>query len=123
MNTLPRVLHVAVTTTAAFRHLARLAVPALLIVALIVIVLAWRHTSYEHEFFLQGIQGGIGTIFIENGVELFFDRYRWVMGLPVLATLFAIDVLLLSRFRQGWRTRWWGRKPPEIERATRYFLG
>lgn len=45
----------------------------------------------------------------------------WLESVPTVAALVAIDVIAISLFARKWRARRWGRKPHEIETATRYF--
>lgn len=47
----------------------------------------------------------------------------WLESVLTIAALVAIDVIAISLFARRWRTRRWGRKPAEIEFATKYFNG
>ncbi len=56
------------------------------------------------------------------GIE--YSRDGWVPETAVMVgVLIALNLLILGLFARRTHARRWGRKPPEIERSTRFFLG
>ncbi len=107
----------------------RSALPNLLLFGMFVVVIAWHATSLVHARWTEQVmvmtsKPGLFLYFDNSSVTyLLSDSWRWLLGIPSLIALAVIDFVLIARFARGWRRRRWGRKPPEIERATRYFMG
>lgn len=56
------------------------------------------------------------------GVPYMSLQQVWLGSLLTIGAVLVIDFTAISLFARRWRARRWGRKPPEIERATRYFI-
>lgn len=97
--------------------------PNLVLVVIVGITIAWYTTGLSHELELAGIRRtGLWVIYSSVSYTL-TGTYRWMMGVPLIPAILVADLVLVSLFGRGWRARRWGKKPPEIERATRYFMG
>ncbi len=56
-------------------------------------------------------------------VAYFTPEEVWLESVLTVVPVIALDILVISLFARRWRARRWGRKPPEIERSTRYTIG
>ncbi len=56
------------------------------------------------------------------GAYFTFDE-TWPMALLTISVVIVIDFAAITLFARRWRAHRWGRKPAEIERATRYLVG
>lgn len=57
------------------------------------------------------------------GGPYFSPNDIWLESVFTVGVVIAIDIAAISLFARRWRARRWGRKHPETERATRYFMG
>lgn len=57
------------------------------------------------------------------GAAFPFADGLWYESLLLVGLVLVIDLVAISLFARNWRRRRWGRKPREIEAATRYFNG
>lgn len=57
------------------------------------------------------------------GAGYFEPTDIWLESVLTVGAVIAIDISAISLFARRWRARRWGKKPPEIERATRYIQG
>lgn len=98
----------------------RHSLPNVVLIAIMVIVIAWYNTGFDHE--LQRLTYSRKAMYTLDTSPQYYliESYRWLLGIPI-AAIIVIDITAISLFTRRWRARRWGRKPPEIERATRYF--
>lgn len=67
-------------------------------------------------------EGG-GTLGMYREVSATFPwaENLWQESMLLVGTVLAVDVAVIYFFARGWRNRRWGRKPAEVEAATKYF--
>ena len=108
MHLLPLLWLAARSTVPPVRTVLSALIPNLFLLLVIIANITWWR------------EGG-GTMGIPHYGQTFpWAENLWQESLLLVGSVLAVDVFVIYFFARRWRTRRWGRKPAEVEAATKY---